>query len=65
MPRDHTSSSDSVPQGSPQRPAYDNPVGNKGDLAAGNNVKAPLRTPPSDAPEGHKSDKTLGRKPPL
>ena len=48
----------------PDRPAYDNPVGNKGDLVAGNNVlKRPRPVPPA-RPQGHDSDKTLGQKPP-
>jgi hypothetical protein len=47
----------------PNRPAYDNPVGNKGELAAGNNVlPTPPRTPAMQ-PQGHESDKKLGRKP--
>jgi hypothetical protein len=46
------------------RPAYDNPVGNKGELAEGNNAKKPPRQKPSNKPEGHESDKVLGQKPP-
>jgi hypothetical protein len=48
----------------PDRPAYDNPVGNKGDLVAGNNVLKSPRPAPSAKPQGHDSDKTLGQKPP-
>jgi len=48
----------------PNRPAYDNPVGNKGELVAGNNVvKRPRQVTPG-GPQGHDSDKTLGQKPP-
>jgi len=48
----------------PNRPAYDNPVGNKGELAEGNNaIKAP-RQKPSAKPQGHESDKVLRQKPP-
>ena len=46
------------------RPAYDNPVGNKGELAEGNNAKMEPRLKPSDLPQGHESDKVLGQKPP-
>ena len=49
--------------GDPNRPAYDNPVGNKGELAAGNNVLKERRRP-SAAPQGHESDQKLGQKPP-
>lgn len=48
----------------PNRPAYDNPVGNKGTLAEGNNAKKEPRPKPSNKPEGHESDKVLGQKPP-
>jgi hypothetical protein len=48
----------------PNGPAYDNPVGNKGTLAEGNNARKPPRPKPSNKPEGHESDKVLGRKPP-
>jgi len=48
----------------PNRPAYDNPVRNKGKLAEGNNAKKPPRPRPPDQPQGHASDKVLGRKPP-
>jgi hypothetical protein len=47
----------------PNRPAYDNPVRNKGKLAEGNNAKKEPRHKPSDQPQGHDSDKVLGRKP--
>jgi hypothetical protein len=47
----------------PKRPAYDNPVGNKGELAAGNNARRSRPEPASKAPQGHDSDKKLGRKP--
>jgi hypothetical protein len=48
----------------PERPAYDNPVGNKGELADGNNAPKPQRRASvSDAPQGHASDRKLGRKP--
>jgi len=48
----------------PDRPAYDNPVGNKGELVAGHNVlKSPRPAPPA-RPQGHDSDKKLGQKPP-
>lgn len=47
----------------PDKPAYDNPVGDKGELVAGNNVKR-RRRKPSAKPEGHPSDKVLGVKPP-
>jgi hypothetical protein len=48
----------------PNRPAYDNPVGNKGELAEGNNaIKPPPHKPPAQ-PHGHESDKVLGQKPP-
>jgi hypothetical protein len=48
----------------PDRPAYDNPVGNKGELVAGNNVLKRPRPAPPVKPQGHDSDKTLGQKPP-
>jgi hypothetical protein len=48
----------------PNRPAYDNPVGNKGSLAEGNNARKPPHPKPSDQPQGHESDKVLGQKPP-
>ena len=32
----------------PNRPAYDNPVGNKGKLTEGNNAKKEPRSKPSD-----------------
>ena len=47
----------------PDRPAYDNPAGNKGDLVAGNNVLKRPRPAPPAKPQGHDSDKKLGRKP--
>jgi hypothetical protein len=47
----------------PNRPAYDNPSRNKGDLAVGNNVVKPPRPAPSSKPQGHASDKVLGNKP--
>jgi hypothetical protein len=47
----------------PNRPAYDNPVGNKGELAEGNNAKKEPRRKPSSQPQGHESDKVLGQKP--
>ena len=47
----------------PNRPAYDNPVRHKGTLAEGNNAIKPPRLKPSDRPQGHDSDKVLGRKP--
>jgi hypothetical protein len=47
----------------PNRPAYDNPVRNKGTLAEGNNAKKEPRPKPSNRPQGHESDKVLGRKP--
>ena len=50
--------------GDPDRPAYDNPVGNKGELAAGNNTRPTKRRPPSPEPQGQDSDKKLGVKPP-
>jgi hypothetical protein len=34
--------------GDPNRPAYDNPVGNKGELAVGDNVRKPRRRRRSD-----------------
>jgi hypothetical protein len=43
---------------------YDNPVRNKGKLAEGNNAKKEPRRKPSNKPQGHASDKVLGRKPP-
>lgn len=46
----------------PNRPAYDNPARNKGDLAVGNNVREERPRPP-DSPEGHDSDKKLGQDP--
>lgn len=46
------------------RPAYDNPVRNKGKLADGNNAIKPPGHKPSAQPQGHESDKVLGRKPP-
>ena len=48
----------------PNQPAYDNPVRNKGKLAEGNNAVKPRRLKPSVRPQGHESDKVLGRKPP-
>jgi hypothetical protein len=48
----------------PSQPAYDNPVRNKGRLAEGNNAKKPPRHEPTAQPQGHESDKVLGRKPP-
>jgi hypothetical protein len=48
----------------PNRPAYDNPVGDKGDLVAGNNVAKRPRRAPDAKPQGHDSDRTLGQKPP-
>jgi hypothetical protein len=48
----------------PNRPAYDNPVGDKGDLVAGNNVVKRPRPTPDAKPQGHDSDKVLGQKPP-
>jgi hypothetical protein len=48
----------------PKRPAYDNPVRDKGKLAEGNNAIKPPRHKPSAQPQGHESDKVLGRKPP-
>jgi hypothetical protein len=50
--------------GNPNRPAYDNPVGDKGDLVAGNNVVKGPRPTPDAKPQGHDSDKVLGQKPP-
>jgi hypothetical protein len=51
----------------PNRPAYDNPVGNKGGLAAGANRGARTRKSKPAAraarPIGHKSDRKLGTKP--
>ena len=47
----------------PDRPAYDNPARNKGELAAGHNAPERPRPPPSSAPQGHPSDQKLGRKP--
>jgi len=47
----------------PGKPAYDNPVGDKGDLAAGTNARQRKWPPPSPEPQGHPSDKVLGRKP--
>jgi hypothetical protein len=41
----------------PNRPAYDNPVHNKGKLAEGNNAIKVPRHKPSDQPQGHESDK--------
>jgi len=48
----------------PNRPAYDNPVRNKGTLADGNNAIKESRPKPPAQPQGHESDKVLGRKPP-
>ena len=48
----------------PNEPAYDNPVHNKGRLAEGNNAIKEPRRKPSNQPQGHDSDKVLGRKPP-
>jgi hypothetical protein len=48
----------------PNRPAYDNPVRNKGTLTEGKNAIKPPRPKPSNRPQGHESDKVLGRKPP-
>jgi hypothetical protein len=48
----------------PNRPAYDNPSRNKGDLATGNNAVKRPRPTPSSKPQGHDSDKVLGKKPP-
>lgn len=51
--------------GDPNRPAYDNPVGNKGGLAAGSNAAREDRgDPKAEPPQGHDSDKKLGQKPP-
>jgi hypothetical protein len=50
--------------GDPNRPAYNNPVGNKGDLVAGNNRLKRPRPAPDLKPQGHASDKKLGQKPP-
>ena len=47
------------------RPAYDNRVSNKGTLAEGNNAKKEPSPKPTNKPEGHESDKVLGRKPPM
>jgi hypothetical protein len=47
----------------PNRPAYDNPVRSKGTLIEGDNAIKPPRPKPSDQPQGHESDKVLGRKP--
>lgn len=44
------------------RPAYDNPVRHKGDLAVGNNVRE-KRRPVSNVPEGHESDRKLRQDP--
>jgi hypothetical protein len=52
-------------QGGAKRPAYDNPVRNKGELAVGNNVREHPRPSPPDKPEGHASDKKLGQSPPV
>jgi hypothetical protein len=53
-------------QGEANRPAYDNPVRNKGELAVGNNVRErPQRPSRPDRPEGHASDKKLGQSPPV
>lgn len=43
----------------PERPAYDNPVGNKGELAVGNNARKRPPPAPSSRPQGHASDKKL------
>jgi hypothetical protein len=50
--------------GRANRPAYDNPVGNKDTLAEGNNAVKRPRSKPTAQPQGHESDKVLGRKPP-
>jgi hypothetical protein len=64
MKNDRRKSGLSRDSANPHRPAYDNPVGNKGDLVAGNNVvKRPPRVTPG-GPQGHDSDKKLGQKPP-
>ena len=47
----------------PNQPAYDNPVRNKGKLAEGNNAIKEPRRKASNEPEGQESDKKLGRKP--
>ena len=47
----------------PERPAYDNPVGDKGGLVEGNNVRKPKPPSPPNEPQGHASDRKLGRKP--
>jgi hypothetical protein len=45
----------------PTKPAYDNPVGNKGEVVAEANArKPPPRAKRRDAPIGHDSDKKLG-----
>jgi hypothetical protein len=62
MSSDRTNSDRARVSGDPHRPAYDNPVGNKGELVAGNNV-LPKQRHPSAEPQGRKSDKKLGRKP--
>jgi hypothetical protein len=48
----------------PNRPAYDNSVHSKGKLAEGSDAIRVPRAKPSDQPEGHESEKVLGRKPP-
>jgi hypothetical protein len=64
MKDDHTAPDAASARG-PNKPAYDNPVGNKGDLAVGpDSAKQPRPKPDATAPEGHDSDKVLGRKPP-
>lgn len=50
----------------PAQPAYDNPVGDKGELAAGDNAR-PARDdagPKTGPAQGHDSDQKLGQKPP-
>ncbi len=63
MPKDRTRPHRLPVSGDPNRPAYDNPVGNKGELAEGNNVRKE-RPRPSGEPQGHDSDKKLGQTPP-
>jgi hypothetical protein len=59
----------------PSRPAYDNPTGNKGGLAAGNNRSrtreadgrsrtGPMKKSARSRPVAHASDGKLGQKPP-
>jgi hypothetical protein len=58
----------------PSRPAYDNPTGNKGGLAAGGNRSreheadgrsriGPVKKSALSRPVGHASDSKLGQKP--